>query len=109
MNTFTKVLLSVPLILGTVACSSNTTDFVVRSGRLAGSTVTVQNDSVECVSDNPDKYMICSAAGTQKLLNDVVHHWSKSQYCYNSDYVVDTYDLCRIGVEQGHWPEYRHK
>ena len=108
MNTFTKVLLSVPLLLSTVACSSNTTDFVVKSGRLAGSTVTVQNDTVQCHGNNPDRGVICSAAGTQKLLNGDVHHWSSSQWCYNSDYVVDTYDLCRIGVDQGQWPEYRH-
>ena len=106
MNKFTKVLLSVPLLLSTVACSAKTVDYRTNSG----STIKIERESVSCRSKNWDKYAICKAYGTEETLNGDVYNWSNPQeYCSNIPVTRTKNDpTCLAAIELGHFPQYRY-
>ena len=106
MNTFTKVLLSVPLLFSTVACSASTVDYKTNSG----STIKIEKESVSCRSTNWNKFAVCKAYGTEVTLNGNVYNWSNPQkYCGNNQYTRHSNDpTCLAAIELGHWPQYRY-
>ena len=92
MNTFTKVLLSVPLLLSTVACSASSLEYKTNRG----TTVNIEKENVSCGDAHSTRSDLfwCKAYGTETLLNGVVRNWSGSQYCgpITYDFDVHTYN-----------------
>ena len=106
MNTLSKVLLSVPLLVSTVACSANTVEYKHNSG----ATIKIVKDSVSCRSTNWDEFAVCKAYGTAEHLNGMVTNWSNPQeYCSNIPVTrIKSDPTCLAAIELGHWPQYRY-